>query len=106
MAMTDEPDDVGAVSVSAEDGAVVVQLTGEIDISNVDAFRETIAGAVGPTSAVVFDMSGVAFMDTSGLALLIDVANTASSCELRAPTSQVRRVVEASGLSDVLRMEP
>lgn len=103
--MTNGPGQVGAVSVSAEDDTVLVRLTGEIDISNVDTFRGTIAATVTPASAVVFDLSGVAFMDTSGLALLIDVANTASSCVLRDPSSQVRRVVEASGLSTVLRME-
>lgn len=105
MAMTGEPDEVGAIAVSREQDTVLVRLTGEIDISNVEAFRETLAATVGAADAVVFDLSGIEFMDTSGLALLIDIANTAASCVLRDPSSQVRRVVEASGLTGVLRIE-
>jgi anti-anti-sigma regulatory factor len=45
-------------------------------------------------------------MDTSGLALLLNVANRAASVSISDPSTQVRRVIESAGLGSILRMSP
>ena len=45
-------------------------------------------------------------MDSSGIALLLQIAAKAQSVELRQPSALVRRMIEATGLADVLHMEP
>lgn len=107
MVTTGDPHDAGTMSITTgESDDVIVRLAGEIDISNVDAFRRDILAAIIPSGDVVFDLSAVDFMDTSGIALLIDVTNAASSVVIREPSRQVRRVIEASGLTGVLRVVP
>ncbi len=57
-------------------------------------------------SRVVFDLSQLTFMDSSGIAVMVYVANNVEKIELRQASSIIRRVVEATGLSDILRLEP
>jgi anti-anti-sigma factor len=53
----------------------------------------------------VFDMTGLRFMDSSGIALILEVSHRATSVSLRNPTPTIRRVVEATGLADILAIE-
>lgn len=93
-----------------EPGRLLITLSGDIDIATADDLgRQIAAGMEAGTGAavdVVIDLSGVTFMDTSGIALLIDVANAAASIQLRDPSNQVRRVIEAAGLTSILPMTP
>jgi anti-anti-sigma regulatory factor len=45
-------------------------------------------------------------MDTSGIAMVLNTVNSVADAEIRAPSKQVRRVLEASGLASVLRIVP
>jgi anti-anti-sigma factor len=45
-------------------------------------------------------------MDSSGLALLVQVARRVGSVEIRHPTPIVRRVIEVAGLQRVLGLAP
>ncbi|MGH9120727.1 MAG: STAS domain-containing protein [Acidimicrobiales bacterium] len=45
-------------------------------------------------------------MDSSGLALLLSVANQGVRVQLRDPSPAVRQVVELTGLADMLVIEP
>ena len=87
-------------------GASVIKLSGEVDMSNVDSLRTTIEPAVAnvPTD-VIFDLSELAFMDSSGIALLLQVAAKAQSVRIRQPSALVRRMIEATGLTEVLPVE-
>jgi anti-sigma B factor antagonist len=89
-----------------QSGTPVITLTGEIDISNVDPLRATIEPVVEQApERVVFDLSGLDFMDSSGIALLLYVAAKAGSVHLRGPSTLVRRILEVSGLSDILHID-
>src|SRR5579875_1307451 len=94
-----------SLTVTHDGDALVATLAGEIDISNADQLADQLAPDLGPERRVVFDLSGVGFMDTSGLALLLDTAAAVADCVVRNPSSQVRRVIEATGLTSVLRVE-
>ena len=104
----DEIDDsdasVGSAEVTIDDaGIAVIKLSGEIDMSNVDSLRDVIEPIVQTThERVDFDLGALAFMDSSGIALLLRVAAKAGSVHLRGPSALVRRMIEATGLSDVL----
>jgi anti-anti-sigma factor len=67
---------VGVDIEQREGGAIVVaRLTGELDIAVAEAVGSRIAAAV-PSSAqgVVVDMSGLDFMDSSGVSMLFGLA--------------------------------
>ena len=89
------------------DGNVtVVKITGEVDLATVGAVeRELDPLMQTPPDRVVFDLSGVSFMDSSGIALLLRVAERVASVEVREPSDAVEMVIRATGLSDVLRVE-
>ncbi|HXQ59483.1 MAG TPA: STAS domain-containing protein, partial [Acidimicrobiales bacterium] len=61
--------------------------------------------AEGP-SRLVFELTGLTFMDSSGIAVMVYAANNVDTVELLHPSSIIRRVVEATGLSTVLRLGP
>jgi anti-anti-sigma factor len=45
-------------------------------------------------------------MDSTGIAVMVYAANKVGNVELRHASNIVRRVVEATGLTDVLRLDP
>jgi anti-sigma B factor antagonist len=99
---------IGSATVSHDAAGVpVIKLSGEIDMSNVESLRGAIDPVVeqGP-ERVDFDLSALDFMDSSGIALLLRVAAKTQSVHLLQPSALVRRLVEATGLSDVLQIVP
>jgi anti-sigma B factor antagonist len=87
-------------------GAAIVSVSGELDISTAQALE----AALVPITAehprrLVFDLSGLRFMDSAGIAVLIGAAAKVAAVQLRNPSPIVRRVVEVTGLSDVLPIE-
>jgi anti-anti-sigma factor len=98
---------VGAAAVTFDAvGVPIITLTGEIDVSNVDSLRATIEPAVETApERVVFDLTALDFMDSSGIALLLQAATRAGSVHLRQPSAIVRRIIEITGLSDVLHID-
>jgi anti-sigma B factor antagonist len=86
------------------DGWSVLTVSGEVDVEVSD---ELFAAGLGAISAagtgLRVDLSGVTFMDSSGLAALIGIRNECSelkSLSLVAPSRQVRRLLEITGLAE------
>lgn len=104
----DDVDDEGSVVVTGEGNDVaVVRVTGDVDIMSVDPIREAVEQALtGGATTVVFDLSAVDFMDSSGIAALIETSSRAQSVWLRAPSMAVQRLIDVTGLASVLRSEP
>ncbi len=87
-------------------GAVDVRLAGEVDISNIDAVRKLIVPvAEAGVSHLVFDLSELRLIDSTGLSLLLWTAQRIEIVQIRNPSDIVRRVIEVTGLDDVLPME-
>jgi anti-sigma B factor antagonist len=87
-------------------GVPIVVLSGELDSSNVD----TLNARLEPITAerpdrLIFDLSGLRFMDSAGIAVLVGTARTVKSVRLRNPSEVVRRVVEVTGLTELLPIE-
>jgi anti-sigma B factor antagonist len=89
------------------DGRLVVTLTGEIDILSVELLHREVADLMGrPVQPLVVDVRGLQFMDSSGIALLLRLADRYGPIEFRHPTAIIRKIIEATGLTEILRMEP
>jgi anti-anti-sigma factor len=85
----------------------VIAVSGDLDISSVERLRSAVADAAanGPDE-LTFEMSGLRFMDSAGIAVLLGAAGSVPTVRLRNPTKAVRRVIELTGLTEVLEVEP
>jgi anti-anti-sigma factor len=89
------------------DRTVVVRVVGEIDISTVEAVRTAVATAMEHDPiGIVFDLSEVRFIDSSGIAVLLQSRKAIESIRIRNPSSVVGRLIELTGLTHVLPIEP
>ena len=91
----------------AEDGTATVTVVGEIDFSNADEVSQSIRESVVEWSppAVRIDLRLATFIDSAGLAALIEGYRAAMAGESRFvvinPTPGFRRVLTVTGLSEL-----
>jgi anti-sigma B factor antagonist len=87
-------------------GAHVVVLAGELDSANAAMLQERLASIPPqPTQRLIFDLTGLRFMDSAGIAVLIGAAANTGGVSLRNPSPVIRRVLQATGLSTVFSIE-
>ena len=84
-----------------------VVLDGEMDIATCPAIRRFLMAAIsGGDVHLAVDVSGVAFIDASGIGVLVAAANRARQAggglSLLAPSPQVRRLLDVLRLDAVL----
>ena len=92
---------------SDEGGAPIVAVSGELDISNAATLEATVAAvAAERPERLSFDLSGLRYMDSAGIAVLLGAATKLKEVHVRDPSPAVRRVIEITGLTDVLSIEP
>ena len=96
---------------TAEGGAVVIAVSGDLDIATADQlFRDANEAlrAAAPTT-LVLDLSGVAFLDSSGIGTLVELRNvagdTGGDLVLRRPSDRTRRLLEITALDSVFSVE-
>ena len=87
--------------------SATVALDGEIDISNCPAIRRFLMAAInGGNVRLAVDMSGVTFIDASGIGVLVAAANRARAAggglSLLAPSRQVQRLLDILYLDAIL----
>lgn len=89
-----------------DDGVFVLDLGGELDVSNFEAVRSKVDALLSadPTSVVV-DLGSLSFMDSSGIALLVGIGNRVDDLRVRNPSPIVRRIIELCGLADAVGLE-
>jgi anti-anti-sigma factor len=79
------------------DGATVIYIQGEIDMSTAERLRDVIEPLMGPDQTIVLDLAGVDFMDSSCLNVLAQARGTLTadggSLILRNPSTAARRVL-------------
>ena len=92
-----------------DDGVATVEVSGEIDLSTVDAFSAHLGDVAGRNpKRLVIDLSGVGFVDPSGLHAFVRIRrDLPESCPivLRSPRRQVRQVFNITGLALVFAFE-
>lgn len=95
------------IRTAFSDGTFVIALYGEIDMANADEVDGALlrAESTGATE-IVLDLSGLRFIDSMGLHLLVraDARSRANGRRLALlrGTGPVQRAVELSGLADKL----
>jgi anti-anti-sigma factor len=90
-------------------GGWVITARGEVDLSSVATLRAPLEKARAAGALTLVDLTGVSFMDSSGLHLMLDAAMDARldgwTLTFRA-SPQVRRLLEVTGTLDVVDLEP
>jgi anti-anti-sigma factor len=84
------------------DGDAVLVVVGEVDASTSPMLHQECLDLVSITDRLVLDLSGVTFMDSSALHVLIDIHQHegTSSVIVRNAPSHVRRLLEITALAD------
>ncbi len=91
--------------VQEEGGSTVVFLTGEVDLESSPRARDVLLRAVSDGSNVLVDLSDVAYIDSSGVASLVEAFQNArrrgTGFGLVSVSAAVRRVLELARLDRV-----
>jgi anti-anti-sigma factor len=104
---SDRAAEVSVETTGAATGTAVVAVSGELDISNVQSVRDAVSSAFGEgATRIVFDLGGLRFMDSAGIAMVVAATEKADAVTLRDPSPIVRRVIELTGLTELLPIEP
>jgi anti-anti-sigma factor len=96
------------VDTRRDPGATVVTVSGDIDVSCIDALLDVLMRAMRRLEPhLLLDLSGVTFLDCAGLTALIQAHRHAENCHgsLRviAVSDQVNRIIELTGPHDLCR---
>jgi anti-anti-sigma factor len=96
-----------SVSTERHLAAVTIRLYGEFDISSEKGFRDELETMLdGEISTLVIDLRELTFMDSTGLRAIIALHQTALregyDHAVLCGDGSVRRVLEETGLTDVL----
>jgi len=87
--------------------ALTIAISGELDLASVDAVQTAVGDALQDgCGQLVLDLAGLTFMDSSGIALMLRTSKEVGSMTVRNVTPIVRRVLEVTGLVDVLGLDP
>jgi anti-sigma B factor antagonist len=97
-----------SLTVVPDPGGITIFATGDIDL----AARPTVDGALADLSDdgrnLIIDLDGVTFMDSTGLALLVDFHNQrerrGATLTVRSPPPIVRRILELTAVDQILRI--
>ena len=85
----------------------IIHLSGELDLAGVDSARQGIAPYLaGSPVRVTFDLEKLTFMDSSGIALLVQVSNDVGPVSLIHVAPIVHRVLAATGLLEHFGLAP
>jgi len=91
--------------IREHDGATVVALTGDIDLQNSPEARKVLLSCVEMKRPVLVDLSGVGYIDSSGVASLVESLQMArksgSKLALVAVSDSARRVLGLARLDKV-----
>lgn len=91
------------LAVATDDDTVSLSLDGELDMASLPdieaALDALLTRSPGPLR---IDVAGLEFLDSSGMAVLIRLANHFTPVETHHATGPVRRVIEVLGLADRL----
>ncbi len=91
--------------IREEGGAVIVALEGDVDLQSSPEARKVLLECVGRKKPVLVDLSGVGYIDSSGVASLVESLQTArksgSNLILVAVSEGALRVLQLARLDKV-----
>jgi len=96
--LSDPGDDIGAHRIAP---------VGELDIATIDPVRDNVDAAIAQgATVIVFDLADVTFLDSSALAVFAYAARPVERVQVTNVSAIARRVIDQTGLTDVLHVEP
>ena len=101
--------DLLRITVEPVEDARLVRVAGEVDISTVAELRRHVRVARRTRATVLLDLADVEFMDSSGLAVLLEATDAAGESPffIVRPSVAVLRLLDASGTrSELPVVEP
>jgi anti-sigma B factor antagonist len=104
--------DALVTSQRLSDGAAIIDVRGELDVTTVTAFRALLVDTVAreKPARMVVDMLHVTFMDSTGVGALVVGYNAAreigADFVVRNPSPFVHRQLHITGLTDVFGLPP
>ena len=105
------PDSRECVNIRTEDGRMCASISGDIDHHSAREMRQRIdtAFAVSDARELILDMSGVKFMSSSGLGLILGRFTKASaqgaSFGVINPSESVKRVLDIAGAQRLISIK-
>jgi stage II sporulation protein AA (anti-sigma F factor antagonist) len=99
------------ITVTRRDDALTIALSGEIDHHGARTMMEQLDDAIAQRlpARLVLDLSGVNFMDSSGIAVLLrakrQMDHTGGQLRVTAIPTQARRVLDAAGVGRLITLE-
>lgn len=103
------PSDAAGLIIQARDdaradGVCEVAVSGEVDLATADELLEQVQPVIARCDRVALDLSGVSFIDSSGLAALMKLRNVATGrgaeFSLMNLTATTQRLLQITGLLD------
>ena len=92
-------------------GNLTISLKGELDEYTATKSREIIDNliySVKGLNAVIFKMSDLTFMDSTGIGMLIGrykkINNLGAKVYIENPSNQIRKILEISGLLQIMKV--
>ena len=106
--MAVQPDGL-AVDVTQQNGTGMVTLAGELDLHTSPGLRDVLHELLeGGQRNLVIDLSELAFVDSTGLGVLVGALKKArqggGDIELHTPSSPIRKALEITGLTQVFHV--
>jgi anti-sigma B factor antagonist len=101
---------MAVAGITEQEGHVIVALEGEIDLEQASGVRRALLDSLKKGRRVLVDLSKVTYIDSSGIASLVEGLQVArrqrGELALVAVNQRVRRVLELARLDKVFMIHP
>jgi anti-sigma B factor antagonist len=106
--LSDQDADEITVAVHPDGATTVVRVAGDVDADTSPTLRAAVTPLLHQPlpHTIIFDLSDVTFIDSAGLTVFISAARDGRTVLLRHPSEVLTRLIDATGLSDLLPIEP
>lgn len=99
------------VTVESRGKLAIVELAGELDIATAPQAGQALTDALSAGhTAIIFDLSGLAFCDSTGLRLLVrahrELTTAGGRLAIAGATGMVAQVLQVSGLTEIFGSFP
>lgn len=98
------------IDIKSEKGMAIAVLKGEIDHHSAKKAREQLDSFIinMQPDILAMDLSGITFMDSSGIGLILGRQKLMRECggrlEVRGPQAGIRRVLKLSGIERIVKI--
>lgn len=80
--------------------AALIQIEGNLDLTAVASFRQQISPMIAGRPTVVFDLTNVASVDSSGLSAIVALRDATEAIFLYNPNPRVERLLTLTNLTN------